>query len=110
MNASATSETVIAAVRQPCAVTIQPRNGRKTSCPVALLAVSSPVTSPRRLTNQRFAITAASVTPIAPVASPFATPQRRSSCQGAAICVVRVELTAIVASAITITRRIPKRS
>ena len=32
---------------------------------------------------------------MAPVASPFATPQSRSSCQGASICVVSVELAAI---------------
>ena len=80
----------------PATVTIQPSSGRKTSWPVALLAVSIPVTSPRRSTNQRFAITAASVTPIAPVARPFATPQSRSSCQGDPICVVSVELVAIV--------------
>ena len=110
MNASATIDTVSAAERQPCAVTIQPSSGRNTSWPVALLAVSIPVTIPRRSTNQRLAITAASVTPIAPVARPFATPQSRSSCHGASICVVSVELIAIVARAITITRRIPKRS
>ena len=50
------------------------------------------------------------MTPIAPVASPFATPQSTSSCHGACICVVSVELIAIVPSAITITRRMPKRS
>ena len=108
--ASATIETVSAADRHPCDVTIQPSSGRKTSCPVALLAVSIPVTTPRRSTNQRFAMTAASVTPIAPVASPLATPQSRSSCHGLLICVVSVELIAIVPSAITITRRMPNRS
>ena len=110
MKARATIDTVSAAERQPWAVTIQPSSGRNTSWPVALLAVSIPVTSPRRSTNQRLAITAASVTPIAPVARPLATPQSRSSCHGASICVVRVELIAIVARAITITRRMPKRS
>ena len=86
----------VAAERHPCDVTIQPSSGRNTSCPVALLAVSIPVTIPRRSTNQRLAITAARVTPMAPVARPFATPQSRSSCHGASICVVSVELTAIV--------------
>ena len=37
-------------------------NGRKTNCPEALLAVSSPTTSPRRCTNHRLAIAVASPT------------------------------------------------
>ena len=109
MIASATTDTVIIAVRHPCAATIQPSSGRKTSWPLALLAVSIPTTTPRRQTNQRFAITAASVTPIAPVARPFAAPRSMSSCHAASIRVVRSELTAIVPSAITITRRMPNR-
>ena len=43
-------------------------NGRKINCPEALLAVSSPTTSPRRCTNHRLAIAVAS--PIMPAPKP----------------------------------------
>ena len=65
------------------AATIQASSGRKISWPVAFDAVRTPVTSPRRATNQRLATSAASGTAIAPVASPMTTPQSRSSCHGA---------------------------
>ena len=68
------------------------------------------MTRPRRLENQRLATVAASGTPTAPVAPPTTIPQSRSSCQGAFITVVSEEPAAIVASAISITRRTPKRS
>ena len=50
-----------------------------------------PVTRPRRRTNQRFAISAASGTEIAPVAMPLTTPQSRTSCHGALMKTVRRE-------------------
>jgi hypothetical protein len=53
---------------------------------------------------------AASGTDTAPVALPTTTPQSRSSCHGAVITVVSDAPLAIVASAISITRRTPKRS
>jgi len=68
------------------------------------------VTKPRRLSNQRFAIVAASGTDTAPVAPPTTTPHNRSSCHGAFITVVSDAPVAIVTSAISITRRTPKRS
>ena len=68
------------------------------------------MTRPRRLSNQRFATVAASGTDTAPVAPPTTTPQSRSSCHGAVITVVSDAPVAIVTSAISITRRTPKRS
>ena len=73
---SAAAATAIAAQRQSNPAT-QARKGRNTSWPEALLAESSPVTSPWRLANQRFATMAASGIAIAAVAAPFTTPQSR---------------------------------
>ena len=49
-------------------------SGTNTSCPVEFAAVSSPTTSPRRATNQRLAIDAASTGATAPVAAPPTSP------------------------------------
>jgi hypothetical protein len=53
---------------------------------------------------------AASGTETAPVAVPFTTPQSKKSCHVSVMPIVSSELTAIVASAIETTRRMPKRS
>jgi len=68
------------------------------------------VTRPRRSTNQRFAMIAASGTDTAPVASPLTTPQSRKSCHGSVIPIVRSDEAAMTASAPPTTRRIPSRS
>jgi hypothetical protein len=106
----ATIATVNDAYRQPQCVTIVARIGRKISCPVALDAVSTPVTSPRRSTNQRFAMIAASGTDTAPVANPLTTPQRMSSCHGAVIRTVRLEPAETQSNAPIVIRRSPNRS
>ena len=49
--------------------------------PAAPPAVSTPITSPRRLTNQRFAMVAAKTSAIDPVPRPISTPQVSTSCQ-----------------------------
>src|SRR5438045_9344491 len=103
----ASPATETAADRQPYAIASQASAGKNTIWPLALLAVRIPVTRPRRVENQRFATTAASGTPTAPVAPPTSTPQSRSSCQGAVMIVVRDAPVAIVVSAISITRRTP---
>ena len=51
------------------------------SWPVALPAVSTPVTSPRLRTNQRPATVATKASAIDPVPSPTSTPQSSTSCQ-----------------------------
>ncbi len=64
---SATSTPTISAIaattkpigRQPWFCATLAKNGRKTSCPVALAADKMPVTVPRPATNQRAAIVAA---------------------------------------------------
>jgi len=75
-----------------------------------LLALRSPATRPRRATNHRLATIAARGIAIAHVAVPLTTPQSRYSCQVAVMPIVRSEETAIVTSATSITRRMPKRT
>jgi len=53
----------------------------KTSVPVAVLAVSKPITTPRCLTNQRLTMVAPSTTVTQPDATPESTPQVVISCQ-----------------------------
>ncbi len=56
--------------------------GRKTRVPLAVLAVRRPVIRPRRATNQRFTMVAASTIDTAPDATPESSPQLAISCQG----------------------------
>ena len=107
---SATTATVADAHRQPAVVTIVARIGRKISCPVALADVMMPVTSPRRRMNQRLPTIAASGIETAPVAVPMTSPHRRRSSHGAEISVVAADAAATTRSAVTVTRRTPKRS
>ncbi len=74
---SAAITTVPAVQRQPCVLAIHASSGRNTSCPLAFEAVRSPLTKPRRVANQRFAMIAASGTASAPVAEPTTTPHSR---------------------------------
>ena len=52
-------------------------------------AVSTPITSPRRLTNQRLAMVAAKTSAIEPVPRPISTPQESTNCQPAVTKTVR---------------------
>ncbi len=67
--------TVTEAGRQPCSETIQAQSGRKTSCPEAPAAVRTPVTRPRRATNQRLVTVAANAMAMEPVPRPTSSPQ-----------------------------------
>ena len=102
--------TTSAAARQPACATTAARSGRKSSWPVAVLAVRMPMTSPRRATNQRLAMVAASTSARAPVPIPTTTPQSRTSCQGARITVVSATPTVTAESDRSVTRRTPTRS
>jgi len=84
--------------------------GRKTSCPVALAAVSTPMTRPRLVTNQRPATVAASTLAIAPVPRPTTPPHSTTSCHGAVMTTVSAEPAAHRQSATSTTRRTPYRS
>ncbi len=106
-TASATPVTISAAVRHPCASVMVERTGRKTRLPVAPPAVSTPVTRPRCLTNQRPVIVATKPSASEPVPSPTSTPQQSMSCQLAFIQMVRPEPSATRPSAAAATRRMP---
>ena len=54
--------------------------GKNTSCPVAFAADRMPSTRPRRLSNQRLAMMAASTIDVTPVPVPTSTPQSRVNC------------------------------
>ena len=69
--------------RQPYCSESQAISGRNTSWPAAPPAVSTPITRPRRRTNQRLAMVAAKTSAIDPVPSPISTPQVSTSCQPA---------------------------
>ena len=56
-------------------------SGRKTNCPVAVLAVSRPITKPRLFVNQRFATAAPSTVAAMPEPMPTTTPHRSTNCQ-----------------------------
>jgi hypothetical protein len=107
---SATVATAMEAARHPDTVTSTARNGRNPICPVALLAESTPITSPRRRTNQRFATVAARTEASAPVAMPITTPHSSTSSQVVRIWVVNAAPTAMINSAVTVTRLMPNRT
>ena len=81
ISARITPATTSGTMCQVCETTRLASNGRKTNWPEALLAVSSPTTSPRRCTNHRLAIAVASPTIPAPEPSPTSTPHVRYNCQ-----------------------------
>ena len=81
ISARITSATTSGTLCHPCETTRWASSGRKTNCPLALLAVSRPTTSPRRSTNQRLAIAVARPTIPAPDPRPTNTPQVRYNCQ-----------------------------
>ncbi len=69
-----------------------------------------PVTRPRRRSNQRLAVIAASGTATAPVLDPITRPHSTYSCHGWVMTVVSAEPIATMISAAAHTRRTPKRS
>ncbi len=75
-----------------------------------MLAVKSPITVPRRLSNQRLTIVAPTTSPTHPVPSPVISPQQRISCHGAVMEVERPAASASNANAPAIVRRSPNRS
>jgi hypothetical protein len=108
-TARAAPATTSAAVRQPWLCASQATRGRKMSWPVALPAVSTPVTSPRLRTNQRPATVATKASAIEPVPSPTRTPQSSTSCQLAVMKTVSPLPVATSSRAIDTTRLIPNR-
>ncbi len=92
---------------QPQVWAIQARTGRKTSVPLAALAVRSPVIRPRRVTNQRLTTVAASTIATPPEAIPENTPQLATSCQGWVMNTLRPVERLISTRAPTRVRRTP---
>ncbi len=109
-TSSAAPAVVMAAERQPWFSASQARNGRKASWPVAPAAVSTPLTRPRRATNQRAVTTATRDMDIAPVPRPTRMPQQRMSCHDAVIQIGSTDPTETRTSAQPTTRLIPNRS
>jgi uncharacterized protein involved in high-affinity Fe2+ transport len=73
-------------------------------------AVSTPVTRPRRASNQRVATVATNPIEMAPVPMPTSTPHSSTSCQLAVMTTLNAEPDAIRTSAPDSTGRTPKRS
>ncbi len=88
-----------------CATTAS--TGKNTSWPVALAAVSTPVTVPRRLTNQRAATVAATTSPIIPVPTPTPMPHVRISASGVVMRDVATVETTMIPRPKRIVLRIP---
>ena len=81
ISAATIAATISTATRHPQRSVACASIGRKTSCPVDALAVSTPSTVPRRATNQRFTTVAASTTATSPVPTPIPSPHSAMSCQ-----------------------------
>ncbi len=107
--ASSPTTTTHMARRQPWRSVMAASMGRKTSCPVAVLAVSSPTTSPRRWANQRVATVAPRTRAIMPEPVPHSTPQSSRSCQTSVMANEAVMPATIRSSAAATTGRMPKR-
>ena len=106
-TASAPMAIVTPTHRQPTPSARRDSSGRKTSCPLAVAAVSAPVTRPRRATNQRLATVEANTVAMQPEPTPTTTPQSRNSCHGSVICVVPRAPSEMIVRAMTVTRRRP---
>ena len=109
-TASAAAATISEAHRQPCRVVTSATMGRKMSWPVALAAVSTPVTRPRRASNQRVATVATKPIEIDPVPTPTSTPHSSTSCQLAVMKTLSADPVAMSMSATDSTGRTPNRS
>src|SRR5215217_6319032 len=109
-TATAAAATISDAQRQPCWVVTAATTGRNISCPVALAAVSTPVTSPRRASNQRVATVATKPIEIEPVPTPTSTPHNSTNCQLDVIVTLSAEPAAMSTRAADSTGRTPNRS
>ncbi len=106
-NKATTTEP--SAARQPQRSVTLARNGRNTNCPVALLAVSMPITRPRRSENQRVATVAPRTSAVMPVPRPTTIPQNSIRCHTALIIIVPMMPSTISVTAKITTGRTPKR-
>src|SRR3954447_20684884 len=107
---SAAAATINDAQRQPCLVVTSATMGRKISCPVALAAVSTPVTRPRRASNHRVATVATKPIEIEPVPTPTNTPHNSTSCQLVVMKTLSADPDAMSVNATERTGRTPNRS
>ncbi len=108
MTAASAAATNQATGCQPTLTAMLASTGRKTSWPVAVLAVNTPMTTPRRSTNQRLTTVAARTSASVPLPSPTSRPQVSTSCQGVVMSDVAATLADSNASAAITTRRTPK--
>ena len=92
---SAAAATISDAQRQPCRVVTSATTGRKISWPVALAAVSTPVTSPRCASNQRVATSRRSPSRWRRCPMPTRTPHSSTSCQLVVIVTLSADPAAI---------------
>lgn len=106
---SAAAAIASTATRQPQSSTSHATSGRNTSWPLAVLADSSPITSPRSESNQRVATVAPSASAVIPVPPPTTTPHNSTNCQLVCMSEVAATPTASSSSASTISRRNPSR-
>ncbi len=86
-----------------------PSSGKNTNCPVAELAVSKPIASPRRVSNQRLTMVAASVVAATPVPAPTIKPHVNTRCHGNCIRVLAAVPIDSSKSPDSTTGRMPKR-
>ena len=110
MKASATTDTVVAAERQPSSVDDPAEQRQEDELAGRVARRQHPRHEPAPLHEPAVRDHRREGDADRARGEAVATPQSRSSCQGDPICVVSAELVAIVASAITITLRTPKRS
>ncbi len=94
-------------MRQPWLWISDAAIGRKISCPVAELAVSMPITRPRRCSNQRLATVAPSTSAVNPEPTPSTRPHSTTSCHSAVMRVASTMPVAISSSALQMIRRRP---
>ena len=106
-TASAPAATRSEAARHPLCSTRIAMNGRNASCPVALPAVRTPTTRPRRCTNHWSATVAANTSAIEPVPRPIMRPQVSTSTHGAVANTLSPAPAATSSSAAVVTRRRP---
>lgn len=110
ITSSATPATKSTAVRQPRLTISEAMAGRKSSWPVAALAVSAPITRPRRSRHQRLETIATRAMVMLPVPMPTTNPHSATICQAARITVVAPTPRPTRLRASARVRRPPKRS
>jgi acyl-CoA hydrolase len=106
--AAITAATVSTTGRQPPASAMAASAGSSSSVPVAVLAVSRPITKPRLVTNQRLTMVAPSTMATQPEPRPDSTPQDSMNCQGSLMRLLAAVEADINSSAVTSVRLMPK--